>query len=351
MKILHLVSTLGHGSAAAQLELIVRWTAPRHEHSVCCLETEGPRAARLRTARIAVECLHWTRPFDAAAPLRLRRLLKTLNPDSVHVWGRQSLRALALVGRRWLGRTIVSRPLAEPSTSLPALDRWLLQRVRSVVAGGDFEAAACRNLGIALDKIRVIPPGVDRATARRASQSCHERRILCIGALEQRNAFRDAIWAFDILRYVYPDGRLTVVGAGSQQRTLQWFAQCLEAGEQVEFLGERDDVSPWLSQASVFWSPSPVPRPRQAVLEAMAAGLPVIAADQPWTREVMADGVTGFLVPPGDKVALAKRTRELLADADRSRALAAAAQRHIAQHHSGQVIGPRWLHYYDELGR
>jgi glycosyltransferase involved in cell wall biosynthesis len=88
------------------------------------------------------------------------------------------------------------------------------------------------------------------------------------------------------------------------------------------------------------WLPSRADRGATSALEAMAAGRPVVASRWPGLAEVVADGETGVLVPPGDKAALARETRLLLDDSERRRRMGEAGQRRAADRFSvGAMVG------------
>ena len=343
MNILHIIPSLEYNGAAAQLELLTRRLSGIHQLRICCLSGDGPGAAKLRGQGQHVECLRWTRTFDPAAWWRLRDLLKSTSPALVHVWGLPALRALALTGRHWLSRTLVSPPLPHAAKQIHRLDRWLLRRVRGVAPWSIAEADVLKQVGLADRQVTIIPPGIEVAQDI-ANEREFSKDILCVGPLEPRKGFRDAIWGLDMLRTVFETTRLTFVGDGSQRPYLEWFAGCLQMNGQVRFLGWRDDVSDLVSRGHVYWAPAV--GGRQALLEAMAAGCPVIAADHPMMREIVMDGETGYLVPTGDKVACCKRTRALFLDGDLARSIGDAARRHVIQHFSADQYAERWGKQY-----
>jgi glycosyltransferase involved in cell wall biosynthesis len=344
MNILHIISTLDHNGGAAQLELLAKRMRGAHQLRICCLGGEGSRAARLRGQhRLQVDCLRWTRTFDPAAWLRFRDILKGGAADVLHVWGLPALRALALAGRRWLADAMVSLNLHTAAPQIGRLDRWCLQRVRMVTVGSSAEATACKQLGLADRQVTVIPPGVE-TPADTVNESGPDGDILCIGPLEPRKGFRDAIWGLDILRYVFPEARLTLVGDGSHRDYLEWFAGCVKLTDSVRFHGPCDDVTPLLSRGGVLWAPAV--GGRHVVLQAMAAGLPVVAADHPALRELVTDGETGCLIPAGDKIAICKKTRSLFLDDGLARSMSAAARQHVAQHFAADLCAQRWRWQY-----
>lgn len=321
MKILFLLPSLKYGSSAKQALLLGRRLAGTHLLHVCVLEEEGAWGEDLRRAGVAVDCLHWRRPLDPTPLWRLRSLLTQFDPERIHVWRTRTLRSLALVGRAHLPRTVVSHawPAHGPRATLGRLDRWLLGRVGMVIAGGQAEADRLRTAGLPSSRIVVVRPGVE-AVARGTAWPGRNvrptgRGIACLGPLEERKGFRDALWAADFLFYPFQDLHLWLVGEGGYQEKLRTFAMgALWHPHRFQFLGVQREVHGLLSTATACWVPSLTAAGTQAALEAQAAGCPVVASDLPHLREIIVDGETGLLAPPGDKMALAVKTRHLLVD-------------------------------------
>ena len=170
--------------------------------------------------------------------------------------------------------------------------------------------------------------------------------LLGIGPIEPHKGFRDAVWALDILHYLYDDLRLALAGDGSDRLRVEEFARAIEVDKRVVFLGRRPDLAPWLQRAELVWIPSRTSGGVCAALEAMAAGRPVIATRLPELAEVVADGSVGCLVPPGDKTELSRQTRFLLNDADRRRAYGEAGRRRAAEHFSVEALVARCQELY-----
>jgi glycosyltransferase involved in cell wall biosynthesis len=171
--------------------------------------------------------------------------------------------------------------------------------------------------------------------------------LLGIGPIEPRKGFRDAVWALDILHYLYDDLRLVLAGDGSDRPRLEEFARAIEVDKRVVMLGRRPDLAPWLHRAELVWIPSRTGGGVCAALEAMAAGRPVIATRLPDLAEIVADGVAGCLVPPGDKTELARQTRFLLNDSDRRIAYGEAGRRRAAEHFSVEALVGRCAKLYE----
>jgi glycosyltransferase involved in cell wall biosynthesis len=117
----------------------------------------------------------------------------------------------------------------------------------------------------------------------------------------------------------------------------------------VLFLGRRDDIPALLAQCDVCVLPSLSEGLPLAVLEAMAAGKPVVACAVGGVPELVADGQTGLLVPPADPQALAAAIRGLLSDPVLARQLAAAGQARVLQDFSIGAMVARITAIYEEL--
>ncbi|HYT89183.1 MAG TPA: glycosyltransferase family 4 protein [Gemmataceae bacterium] len=314
MKILNLIPSLASDGAAAQLALLATGLPrDRFEVQVGLLGDADGLPTSLAAGLVPVTALGWTRLLDPRPLWRLRRLVRDFRPDVIHAWRPGALRALAIAVGRPQARLVVSHPFAtarggeKPSR----LDRWLLGRADRVVASGEAEADRCLRAGVPPAKVVVLRPGV--ASAPLAGTPGARRALLCAGRLEPHKGFREAIWAFDVLRMLYDELRLLLVGDGPDLPRLRRFVARTGA-EAVEFVGARPDVPALMSGAEAVWVPSLADGGVRVALEAMAAGRPVVASRLPGLAEVIVEGETGFLVPPGDKIALARQTRLLLDD-------------------------------------
>jgi glycosyltransferase involved in cell wall biosynthesis len=308
MKILHLLDSLDGGDCTRQLQLLGPALTTRGKVHVCCLGRDTPWSAPLRQAGIIVNALGWTRWFDPGALWNLRRQLRESAPDVIHVWHLPALRALAVVAPGLLPRVVMSAALPD-ANKLAWWDRRLL------------ENGLCR---ASVDVVMSEPERRKESFAGRAA------RIVCVGPLERECGIRQAIWAFDFLLLFYHDAQLQIAGSGSELAALQALAHGLGSHANVAFPGSLPDISGVLQDADIVWVPSLANRGRQIALEAMALGKAVVASDVPCLREAIRDGVTGFLVPAGDVIALARRTHALLGDQPLREKIGAAA-RHEAQ--------------------
>jgi len=337
IKLLYLVASLDYSGAAQKVRLLARdLPCDKFEVRVAVLGTSNPWVERLRAVGLHVDVLGWKRTIDLRPLLGLRSVFRSFQPQVVHAWSREAIRSLAVAGMGRRVRLLIS-DLLKPGHPLGFLDRFLVRRAATVVAFSAAEAERYRRNGIPKDQIATVPPGIDTKHEQNGQPPVTAplpsgRFVLGIGPLEMHKGFRDAVWALDILHYLYSDLSLVLAGNGSDRLRIAQFAEAVGTSERVHFLGPVADLWPLLHRAAAVWVPSRVQGGVGAALEAMAAGRPVVATRTAELDEIIVDGVTGFLVRPGDKAGLARQTRLLLDDPSLADRLGEAARRHVLEH-------------------
>jgi glycosyltransferase involved in cell wall biosynthesis len=353
MKVLFVIPRLDHCGSVHQLRMLAaNLPRDRFECCLCVLGPEGLGTEELRKAGISVESLGWQRWLDLGALRRLRQLVRSFRPDVIHAWQPPALRAVGLGGGNGV-RLLFSAPLSPVRRpTIHQWDRWLLRRVERVIVSGPAQADRCRRAGVSAEKLVAIPPAVEIEPSLERKTipvdwDCKARCLACVGPLQARKGFRDAIWAFDILRYVADGLHLLLIGDGPEVYRLRQFIHITQTADRIHLLGAREDVPAWLKCAQIVWVPSRTPAGVNVALEAMAAGRPVVASHLPELAEVVLDGQTGLLVPPGDKMALARQTRLLLENAELRQRLGEAARQRAARHFARDDLVRRFTDLYE----
>ena len=139
-----------------------------------------------------------------------------------------------------------------------------------------------------------------------------ERVIVCLNSDEPFFPLKEAIWAFDILRFLHPNLRLVIASGGDDAWRVEKFARDMETTEQVRFVSGWRDLKAALANAAVAWITNPGEEDPMLVENALAAGVPIVAVPCPAVRGLFVDGANGWLVPGGNKPVLAKKTHQLL---------------------------------------
>jgi phosphatidyl-myo-inositol alpha-mannosyltransferase len=227
-------------------------------------------------------------------------------------------------------------------------------RVAVSPSAQSFAAAA---LGVPAGTFTILPNGVDDhrfAGAQPIDELADPDRplLLFVGRLEKRKGLETLIKAFLRLRAGGIRIRLCVVGEGPERERCQSLVPPSLRTE-VLFVGavKHDELPRYHASADVFVSPANGGESFGIVLlEAMAAGLPVVASSIPGYRTVMTDGVQGRMVPPGDSIALADALEALLANDRLRKAMAAEGERTAAEY-SWRVVGASVEQMYRDVHR
>lgn len=206
-------------------------------------------------------------------------------------------------------------------------------------------SAYCRDrigahYGVPPGRVRLVPEGIDLAHWRRlldapGGPAREGRTILCVARQYPRKHVADLLCAFALLRPHHSDARLVLVGDGPEHRRLRALAAALDLGTSAILLGalpDDDEVVGWYRRAGIFCLPSVQEGFGIVFLEAMAAGLPIVATTAAAVPEVVPHGRAGVLVPPGDTPALAAALAELLASPALRRAYGGYGREHVVQY-------------------
>ena len=210
-------------------------------------------------------------------------------------------------------------------------------------------------LGVTRD-IRVIPNFLDCAANRRTEDPdlrarfapANQKVLVHVSNFRPVKRTKAVIEIFAKVRKEVP-ARLLMVGDGPDLHDAACLARALGAAEDVEFLGEQDQVVPLLSSSDVFLLPSSQESFGLAALEAMSCEVPIVASRVGGLPELVDDGVSGFLHAPDDLDGMARSAVRLLTDADLHRRAAAAARRAAQDRYCDSKIVPVYEAYYAEI--
>jgi glycosyltransferase involved in cell wall biosynthesis len=186
----------------------------------------------------------------------------------------------------------------------------------------------------------VVPNGIDLTRFQRSEvpsdPSVLEGKPLvgAVGSMTSEKGFEVLLDAMVEVKRGFPHARLFVIGDGPLRADLENQAGRLELGETVKFLGRVEDVRSWLYAFDIVVQPSLREGQGLALLEAMAAGCPVIASRVGGIPDFVEDHETGLLIPPGDSGALAGAICQLAGDEKRRQALARSGRERVRSSYS-----------------
>jgi glycosyltransferase involved in cell wall biosynthesis len=253
-------------------------------------------------------------------------------PNIVHAWGLAAkVYALAAVG----APVVVSLPQFAESRSgriKRLLVGRLLERAASIVVPHEHQLGEIATLGIRRTRLVVIPPGVARAEPPPIGRSeflkhlalpPDARLIFAAGPLIRRGRWKDVIWAAELMYVLHKNSCLVIFGDGPRRGMLSQFVRQLKAIDRVRFVPRPADFRRSVGLADIYWSGGDEESVPLELLDALAAGVPVVASDTAGHRATIQHGEAGFLAELGSRTAFAKPTDRLFRDADLARRIGA----------------------------
>jgi phosphatidylinositol alpha-mannosyltransferase len=282
--------------------------------------------------------------FSARSASRVGEAIRKARPDVVHAHEPLTPSTSMLATLRAPGPVVATfHAFAERSTLLSAAAPFLRpvwRRLRVRVAVSEAAAGFVRSrFG---DGLRVIPNGCDVDAFARANPAeglPAGRRVLWVARLDPQKGFGVAVRAFERVAAAFPEARLVVIGEGRDVGAVELLAP--DVRSRVDLLGTiaHDRLPAYHAGAEVFLSPALGQESFGMVLvEAMAAGLPVVASDIPGYREVVRDGREGLLVPPGEAEGVAAAVERVLGDRSLAVRLGAAGRERAERYRWERVV-------------
>lgn len=334
-RVLYAIGSLNLGGSERHLlQLVTALDRARFAPMICCLFETGPLFAQAQARGIPCTCLHMGRtPNPMVTGWRLvrgvARLVGLMRCERVAIVDAHLFLAYAIaIPCGWLAgvRVRIVQPRGLHTSKPSFVGRRLLERVVNclatlVVANSH---AVARDLaedeGLPPQRIAVIHNGVAipeeplRLGGRPPGLPAGKRIILCVANLIHYKGHLDLLAAAAEVLPAFPDVALVLVGEGSMRRAIEEAVARDGLEKRVHLLGQRGDVPALLAAAELFVLPSHEEGLSNALLEAMAHGIPVVATAVGGNPEAVEDGVSGLLVPSRDPAALAKAMTALLGD-------------------------------------
>jgi len=248
------------------------------------------------------------------------------------------------------GTDILPSPALPPRVDLPT--RRLLNAADAVVSPSAGFAAQCLPaLGRAASRMKVIHNGVDLAEFRPVAAPRTAATLLTIASLDPWKGIDVLLRAMPVVRQQLPAARLTIAGTGPARGELEALSAALALEDCVEFLGyqDRGNVRRLLATCSVFVLPSLSEPFGLVVLEALAAGAPVVASKVGGIPEIVEHGVHALLASPGDERALAHAIVLTCTDLELRQRLSTSGLQHVKSRFSWLNTGRAYEQLFTAL--
>ncbi len=359
MKLLYIITRAEAGGA--QVHVLELLKAVRH-HADVALATgeEGLLTDRARVLGIPVYLIDdLVMPIcfrrDARAAWEIGHLLKRLRPDLVHLHSSKA----GMLGR--LAARITDVPsvftahgwaftdgtsLARKLVSVPS--EWLSSRLGNriiTVSQNDFEMAKKYRIA-SVERMTAIHNGMPDSNLRAKPGTRCVPTLVMVARFSQP---KDHALLLRALAGVEEDYRLQLVGDGPLMDDAVRLSGALGIDGRVEFLGLRGDVEKLLAEAQVFVLASNYEGFPISIVEAMRAGLPVVASDVGGVCESVCDGENGFLVPRGDVPTLRERLQRLISNETLRARMGAASRRRYVEEFTAKRMVSKTLAVYEKV--
>ena len=361
-RILYVITDLKLGGVPLHLRRLVGAMRGRgFQVCVASLGELGPVAQMLVDNGVEVRGCGGRRQWDLRVVWRLARIIRNVRPEIVHALLFHANVAARLAAR--MAGFPKDRVLCEIQT-VEVERKWHLLVDRLTFRGCRLTIGNSpsviehlhRRAGIPQDRLRLIRGGIDSAPFRDATPidrsmlglDPHAPIVFWAGRLDRVKGLDILIQAFATVAKG-SSAHLLLAGEGSLRQPLTDQAQRLGLADRIHFLGARRDIPALLKAADVFAFPSRTEGLPNALLEAMAAGCPIVTTDVPGCHDLVTNGESGLLVTYGDTPALATALRHLLEDRQRARQLGGQAARAVTT--SWHITGTHdaYAALYDEL--
>ncbi len=312
---------------------------------VACLAGWGPVADQLTKRGIKVTPLYASGIFDVGVLRRLKRLIRHRGYDTVfsflvHANALAAAAAMRLPDLRYFQsiQTTQRRPRWH----------WLVQGVaqrkaeRVAVPSPSVAETARKWAKLPFGKLVVIPNAVEMSDFSDMPSRAEPPRPVRVGFIGRLDPIKRIPDLLKAVRLLGADYRLEIFGEGSERSKLQGIVQRDGLQSRVKFHGAIDRPRKALEQIDLLVLPSAAEGFGLVLIEAMAAGVPVVATNVPGIRDVVQDGRTGLLTPVASPKQLAKTVARLIADSDLRRALTAAGRVDVAARFTWEKVLPQY---------
>ncbi|HEY5675000.1 MAG TPA: glycosyltransferase [Malonomonas sp.] len=376
LRVLHLIEHLQVGGAERLLvDLLNEQTAPPLSSQLLLYRGRGELATQVPSScRLHLWCKdflsrdlqHWPRPllqpvigFETA--LFVIRLIKLLRQERISILHCQmfSANCWGIIAARLAGVKVIATEHTirqRQSAKRRLLNRWLLPLAQRVVAVTAEVAQSIRQeQRLAPGRLVVIRNGIRpedyRLPAEQAGRlkTIRTLRIGAVGRLIAEKRLDRFIQLIAACRQRYPEVRGVIIGAGPEQSKLEMLVRDLALKEQVQFLGQRQDIAEQLSQLDLLINCSDREGLSRAILEAMAAGLPVIATAVGGNGDLIHDGVNGRLVAAEDPDEMLRAVIQIHENPDLAKQFAEQAYQRVLESYSLSRMATEWQRLYQEV--
>ncbi|MDO4576091.1 MAG: glycosyltransferase family 4 protein [Planctomycetia bacterium] len=333
MHVLHLIDAMEGGNAKQ-----LHWLATRGagEHHVVSMAPVGKKTRREWAERgIPVYEARKRFAYDPFLTTRLLLLAGKIRPERVHVWGVDGLREGLFCARFCGAQTVATLRHADPwkTFSSGPFAKYDFLVANNAGVRRFYESRSC------VGNWSVIPDAVPEDFPQREENG--GVTVACVGPMRPWKRWKWAIWSIDSIVRLYPDAKLLFFG--ERDGPTEVFARQYERAEIVSFTGSEANVRALLPQCRMLWCPQSVPGAGLAMLEAMAAGVPVVATQTDGIHDLLPENAGWFVPVEGETIAMAAAAHHILTHPEEVREKTALARAYVREHFTPEKMVAQYM--------
>jgi len=360
-KILHLIQSLDNGGCENML-LRTLPLVDNFEHILITLNKEGELSGKFREKGFEIINIKQNSLINPLPYLRLIETVKKIKPDAIITY----LFHADIIGRIIIQLFTKYRPIPFLRTTYNHPKYWIARLterltkcfVKQYLANSEsVKNFYVENIGVDKEKITVIPNGIDVNFYDNIERDWELRRsfgindadfvIICVSNLHINKGHRYLLEAFEnVFCHSREDGNpephLLLVGDGDEMKNLLRQVENYQSKNNVLFLGKRNDVPELLKISDIFVLPTMFEGMSNAIMEAMACGLPIVTTDIPENRELIENAQTGILIPPKNSETIYAAIKALLKNREFGKKLSSDAKLFVEKNLALNKIADRW---------
>lgn len=361
-KILHLVGGLDIGGTELQLLMLLPKLQKYFDNRVVCVRGRGPIGKELTKKGIPVSYLDMQNVFDLGRISRFGKACRKFSPDILVTYLIHNDLFGRIFGRIYGVKKIVcsQRGVLLQWEFLRKVDRLTKNLVTMYLIQTEVtKKRLMRELNLPEDKFYVIHNAIDTGRFKikvnrqnkcaKLNLKSDNINLVCVGKLRRGKGHNFLLQAFENLYAQEENINLLLVGAGEKKDELAEQITNYKSKKNIYFLGDRNDVPEILKISDIFVLPTLGEGMSNALLEAMAAGLPIVSTDILQNREILVSGKTALLVPPQKSGELFLALKKLLDKPHLAKQLAENAQNEVEAKFALDRVVVQMTKFYNNL--
>lgn len=361
-KILHLITGLEVGGAETMLLKTLPQLQNDFDDRVCCIVGHGPMGEKLKAAGIPVFYLELRNIFDFNVILRFRKIVKEFAPDILVTY----LIHADLFGRIF-GRIFGVKKIVCSQRGALLQWEWLrfFDRVtkflvtKYIVQTETAQKELMQKLHLPKEKFTIIPNAIDPseydfeldkdAKKKELGIDPDNLNIVCVSKLRRGKGHEYLLEAFEKVFQMNENVNLLLAGDGEKKSELTKQVENYKSKSNIYFLGNRNDVNEILKISDIFVLATEGEGMSNAIMSAMASGLPIITTNIEVNKELIQNNDTGILIPAQNTVAIEKYILLLIQDASLRKKLRTNANKTVIKNYNLKKIYNEFKSFYSKI--